>query len=178
MSSYLSVLTAFALLSVCTFSAHASPTANPACSTDQVFFETDDGIVGIDVEIADDPQERAQGLMNRTELAAKQGMLFVYETPQQVAFWMKNTLIPLDMVFMDATGTIRHIHENAVPHDETPIPGAAQGDAEPERLMILEISGGDAARLGIATGQAMAFPGLDQNIAAAPCDKPFPAPVP
>lgn len=140
-----------------------------SCAPDKVSFLTASGPVGFDVEIADDESERAVGLMNRPELRQGTGMLFVYEEPQAVAFWMRNTLIPLDMVFMDEKGTVRHIHENAVPHDETPIPGAKAGDPEPERLMILEIGGGEAARLGVAEGQSMKFFGLDQKIAASPC---------
>ena len=70
---------------------------------------------------------------------------------------------------MDAQGSIRHIRHAAVPLDETPIPGHVDGDPEPERLMILEIAGGEADRLGLQEGMAMAFPGLDQSRAAAPC---------
>ena len=141
----------------------------PTCAVDRAIFATEEGQLSFDIEVADDAAERAQGLMNRPDLADGSGMLFVYETPQPVAFWMRNTLIPLDMVFMDATGVIRHIHENAIPHDETPIPGNSPEDTAPERLMVLEIGGGEAARLGLAEGQAMAYPGLDQSTAALPC---------
>ena len=123
----------------------------------------------IHIEIADDQAERAQGLMNRTELAADSGMLFIFDAPREAAFWMKNTLIPLDMLFMDAKGVIRHIHPSAIPHDLTPVPGAAPGDPAPERLMVLEIAGGEAARLGLTEGMAMSHPRLDQKLAAAPC---------
>ncbi len=137
------------------------------CQPDMALFPEAD--VAIRVVIADDPAERAQGLMNREELAAKTGMLFIYETPRPASFWMKNTLIPLDMVFMDAQGTIRHIHPSAVPLDLTPVPGNLPGDPDPNRLMVLEIGGGEAARLGLREGMGMAFAGLDQSRAAQPC---------
>ena len=106
------------------------------------------------VEIADDSAERAKGLMFREAMASGAGMLFVYDQPQPAAFWMKNTLIPLDMIFADARGVVRHVHENAVPGDETPIPG---GDAV---QYVLEINGGLAARLGIAPGAEMRHPAI------------------
>lgn len=141
----------------------------PSCAPDRAVLLTDAGAVAFRVEIADDAAERAQGLMNRAALDRRAGMLFIYDTPREVAFWMRNTLIPLDMVFFDAAGVIRHIHHNARPLDDTPIPGAAPGDPAPQRLMILEIPGGEAARSGLAKGQAMAHPALDQRRAALPC---------
>lgn len=123
----------------------------------------------IAVEIADDDEERARGLMHRTGLAAEAGMLFIYPAPQPVSFWMRNTLIPLDLLFFDATGRLAHVHAGARPLDETPIPGALPGDPAPERLMVLEIAGGEAARLGIAPGALLSHPALDPATAAAPC---------
>ncbi|MBA4489501.1 DUF192 domain-containing protein [Paracoccus sp. S1E-3] len=139
----------------------------PACQEDVALFP--DAGRAIQVEIADDPEERAQGLMNRTSLAENSGMLFIFDAPREAAFWMKNTLIPLDMLFMDAKGVIRHIQASATPLDLTPVPGAAPGDPAPERLMVLEIAGGEAARQGLEVGMAMAHPRLDQTQAAAPC---------
>lgn len=144
--------------------------AQITCSEDQAIFSGDRGTVSFSVEIADDQAERAQGLMFREELPEYTGMLFIYETPREVAFWMRNTLIPLDMIFLDDRGVVRNIHRNARPLDETPIPGAAMDDANPERLMVLEIAGGDADRLGIQTGQSMAHPRLDQTKAALRCN--------
>ena len=115
------------------------------------------------VEIADDEAERAQGLMFRRELPASAGMLFVYDRPQRVSFWMKNTLIPLDMVFIGADGRVNGVHAEAVPGDLTPISGP------PETLMVLEIRGGLARRLGLAEGAELRHPGLDQAGALWPC---------
>lgn len=140
-----------------------------ACSPDRVIFQTGSDPVAVRVEVADDESERARGLMYRRELARGNGMLFIYDSPRAVSFWMRNTYIPLDLVFLDQTGTIRHIHRNAVPLDETPIPGAAPGDPRPERQMILEIGGGEADRLGLKVGQPMAHPRLQQDLAALPC---------
>lgn len=140
-----------------------------ACMSDRVVFRTDSGPAVVSVEIADDEAERAQGLMFRRSLPENSGMLFIYDQPRQVSFWMRNTLIPLDLVFLDDTGTVRHIHRNARPLDETPIPGAAVGDPNPERLMIVEVAAGEADRLGLSVGQPMAHPRLPQDRAALPC---------
>ncbi|SNR45608.1 DUF192 domain-containing protein [Paracoccus sediminis] len=143
--------------------------ADIACAPDRVIFETPGGPVPIAVEVADDDAERARGLMYRRTLSEGTGMLFIYDDPRTVSFWMRNTYIPLDLVFLDQGGVIRHIRRNAVPLDETPIPGAAAGDPEPERQMVLEIGGGEADRLGLAVGQPMAHPRLAQDLAALPC---------
>ncbi len=92
-------------------------------------------------------------------MATSAGMLFVYDEPQFVSFWMRNTLIPLDMLFLDATGTVQHIHENAIPLDETAIPG---GD---DIQYVLEINGGLSSRLGITVGSALRHPSIGDNAA-------------
>lgn len=134
-----------------------------ACSDGRVSLRGDWGEAHFNVEVADDPQERARGLMFVDAMAQSAGMLFVYERPQRVAFWMKNTLIPLDMIFMDDTGTVRRVAHDAVPGDETPIPG---GD---DILVVLEINGGLARRLGISEGSQMRHPVFEQSDAAWPC---------
>jgi uncharacterized membrane protein (UPF0127 family) len=110
------------------------------------------GPVTITVEIADTAQSRAVGLMFRRDLGLRQGMLFDFQAPQPVSFWMRNTLIPLDMLFIDSGGRIVRIHANAEPLSEVPIPSG-----EPV-LAVLEIAGGEAARLGIAVGDQAHHP--------------------
>lgn len=139
-----------------------SSTAVAACSEDVVTIVGDFGQARFSVEIADDVQERAQGLMFVEQMPTLGGMLFIYDEPSPASFWMRNTLIPLDMLFLDETGVITHLHANAIPGDETPIPG---GDAV---LAVLEINGGMAARLGIAEGDAIQHPSFG-DIAAIPC---------
>jgi uncharacterized membrane protein (UPF0127 family) len=104
------------------------------------------------VVLADDPSERARGLMYVESLPMLEGMLFVYPEPQEVTFWMKNTLIPLDMLFVGPDGTILSVHENAIPHDETTISG---GEGV---IAVLEINGGMARRLGITVGDRLEHP--------------------
>ena len=101
--------------------------------------------------------------MHVESMPTMKGMLFVYERSQPASFWMRNTLIPLDMIFMDETGTVTRIHENAVPLDETPIPG---GDSV---RAVLEINGGLSSRLGIDEGTVLRHPAMPQDAAAWPC---------
>ena len=114
------------------------------------------------VEVMDDADERANGLMFRESLPHFSGMLFVYDSAQPVAFWMRNTLIPLDMLFFDQTGTLTRIKREAQPHDETPVMG---GDAI---RYVLEINGGLADQLGIDLGAQIRHPAIEG--AAWPCD--------
>ncbi|QDL93403.1 DUF192 domain-containing protein [Paroceanicella profunda] len=141
----------------------ASGAASAACAPDTADLRGGFGTVRFSVELADDAAERAQGLMFRESMPKFSGMLFVYDQPAEAHFWMKNTLIPLDMLFLDATGTVRHIHPQAVPGDLTPIP--SEGPA----LAVLEINGGLAARLGLKAGDVMRHPAFDPAVAAWPC---------
>lgn len=147
----------------------ARPAAPAECAPDRVLVATAAGPLRFRVEIADTPEDRARGLMFRREVPAGEGMLFIYDAPVPMSFWMRNTLVPLDLLFIDAAGVIRHIHPMARPLDETPIPGAAPGDPQPLRLMALEIAGGEAARLGLRAGQPVAHPRLAQDSAVWPC---------
>ena len=139
------------------------PARAESCSADSVQLRGDWGQSRFNVEIADDEAERARGLMYRDSMPASAGMLFVYDAPRPLSFWMRNTLIPLDMLFVDATGVVRHIHHNAVPLDETPISG---GD---DLLSVLEINGGMAKRLGIDVGTQLRHPAFSENAPAWPC---------
>jgi len=138
--------------------------AQASCSEGRVELRGEWGTARFRVEVADTPQERSVGLMHRESMAAAAGMLFVYERPQRVSFWMQNTLIPLDMIFMDESGTVARIHENAVPLDRTPIPG---GD---DIQYVLEINGGMASALGITEGSVLRHPAIDPDLAAWSCE--------
>ncbi|MBT8415369.1 MAG: DUF192 domain-containing protein [Boseongicola sp.] len=128
-----------------------------ACSETRVDLRGDWGQARFTVEVADDPAERSQGLMNRESMARSTGMLFVYDHPQRVAFWMRNTLIPLDMIFLDDTGTVQRVHENAIPLDETAIPG---GD---NIQYVLEINAGLSALFGIDEGSVLRHSAIGEN---------------
>ncbi len=140
----------------------AASAAQAECRDDRVTIRGGFGEARFAVQVADDAAERAQGLMNVERLDTLAGMLFVYDAPQSVAFWMENTLIPLDMIFAGADGTITAVHENAVPLDRTPIPG---GDAV---QFVLEVNGGLTKRLGVKVGDAMQHPAIGED-AALPC---------
>ena len=132
------------------------------CAPDVVTVKGDFGQARFKVAVADDNAERAQGLMNVPQMPTMSGMLFVYEEPQTASFWMRNTLIPLDMIFAAEDGTVRNIHARAVPLDETPILG---GD---DIQYVLEINGGLAGRLGITPGAVMQHPAIGPD-PALPC---------
>lgn len=140
-----------------------APALAEGCDPAHVDLRGDWGQARFTVEIADDPGERATGLMNRETLPMSHGMLFLFEAPQPVSFWMKNTLIPLDLLFLTADGTVARVHRNAVPLDLSPIPGGS------DILAVLEVNGGIAERFGIVEGTVLRHPRLDQKIAAWPC---------
>ncbi len=98
------------------------------------------------VEIADNEDTRETGLMCRGNVPANGGMLFDFKAPQRVSFWMRNTIIPLDMLFIARDGRVVSIARNAKPEDETPIPSG--GDV----VGVLELRGGRAAEIGAAPG--------------------------
>jgi uncharacterized membrane protein (UPF0127 family) len=104
------------------------------------------GVHAFQVEMAITPEEKEHGLMFRRELPEGQGMLFDFQFDQNVAFWMKNTYIPLDMLFIRADGRILRIAENTEPMSERNIPSGG-----PVRA-VLEVIGGTAKKLGIAAG--------------------------
>ncbi|MBR9649960.1 DUF192 domain-containing protein [Thalassovita aquimarina] len=141
----------------------ATQAAAQDCREDAVFLKGDWGQARFSVELADTDAERARGLMFRETLPRSSGMLFLYPSPRRVAFWMKNTLIPLDMLFIDDAGTVVRIHHRAQPGDLTAIPG---GDGV---LAVLEIGGGLAEAMGITAGTVLRHPGFDAKDAVWPC---------
>jgi len=122
--------------------------AAAACSSpdSHAVFHTSKGDFGFTIEIADTAAQRERGLMFRTSLAPDAGMLFDYHTEQQASFWMQNTLIPLDMIFIGSDGIVKTIHVNARPMDTTAIPSQV-----PIRF-VMEIAGGRSAEIGLKVG--------------------------
>jgi len=126
----------------------------PALALDRTTVEiaSKTGVHVFTVEIADTEQARERGLMFRKELPPGRGMLFDFHREQQVGFWMKNTLIPLDMIFIDGRGRIVSIAQDAKPMSEDVIMSGGQVRA------VLEVDGGTARRLGIAPGDQVQHP--------------------
>lgn len=112
-----------------------------------ISIETQSGTThNFDVELALTPKEMSVGLMYRDDMDDDKGMLFFFGQERELSFWMKNTFIPLDMIFIKKNGKIHHIHENAMPQDLTSI--TSQGKA----IAVLEINAGLSAKLGISVG--------------------------
>ena len=149
------------LIAVAVLSA-AAP-AGAACAPDAVELRWTGGQARFTVEIADTAAEREHGLMDRDHVAASAGMLFVYSAPEHAYFWMKNTLIPLDIIFADQTGRVTVVHSDAIPGDLTPLDGGEGVQ------YVLEINGGLAARMGIAPGAELRAAALDAAKAAWSC---------
>jgi len=106
------------------------------------------------VWLADSPQRQAQGLMFVRSLPDLRGMLFVHDAPQSISMWMKNTYIPLDMVFIDSHSRIQQIIENTTPHSLDII------RSKDPALAVLEIAAGESKRLGLHPGQHVSHPAL------------------
>lgn len=118
----------------------------PKHVTEKLDLVTAKGVVTLDVEIADTPARQALGLMYRTELPERGGMLFLHSPPRESTMWMRNTYIPLDMVFIRADGTVHRIAAMTDPHSEELI--ASNGPVS----AVLEIKGGAAQRFGLQIG--------------------------
>jgi uncharacterized membrane protein (UPF0127 family) len=130
----------------------ASPPSGLPVET--ITIDTKAGPHAFSVEVAADDESREKGLMYRMAMAPDAGMLFDFHTPQLVSFWMENTVIPLDMLFVRADGTIARIKENATPYSRENIPSG-----EPIEVVI-ELNGGRAAALGISEGARVHAPNL------------------
>lgn len=116
--------------------------------------KTDSGPHSFNIEIANTNGERALGLMYRRELPADAGMLFLYDPPQPITMWMRNTILSLDMIFIGANGKVHRIESHTEPFSTDMISsdGAVQG--------VLEVNAGIAAKIGLKTGDEVVFPGL------------------
>lgn len=137
--------------------------AEAACAPDTLELRTGATVQRFAIEVADDVATRSQGLMFRESMPSSAGMLFVYEQSGAATFWMKNTLIPLDMIFADDSGRVTHLHSNAIPQDLTPINGGS------DVRYVLEINGGLAKRMGLTVGSEMRAAAIEQSDAIWPC---------
>jgi uncharacterized membrane protein (UPF0127 family) len=108
----------------------------------------------VSVEIADTSARREYGLMYRRHLDENAGMIFVFKAPQHLEFWMKNTIIPLDMIFADSAGKIVGIVRKAEPFSE------AADSVEPDSQYVLEVNGGFCERHGVEPGDTLLFEGF------------------
>jgi uncharacterized protein len=115
------------------------------------FSKTKKEIITIDIEIPDSPEEIMRGLMHRTKMLDTQGMLFILTTARAKFFWMKDTYIPLDMIFVDEQLNILHVEKNTTPLSEDLIPVPA------ETKYTIEVIAGFAEKYGISTGNSISF---------------------
>lgn len=148
----LALFAAVVLLTACTPSQSndtANASANAAQPSDALLplaIHTADASRRFEVEVAITPAEQEKGLMFRKALGPDTGMLFPMDPPRTASFWMKNTLIPLDMLFIRTDGTIAFIGANAQPYSQEPVSAGIPVAA------VLELAGGRAAALGIKEG--------------------------
>ncbi len=125
-----------------------------ACPEDQIDIRTDAGVATYSVEIADDAAERAQGLMFREDMAREHGMYFVYPTGRPVAFWMKNTPLPLDIIYINERGVICSIAADTTPYSEEALPSGCAAQT------VLELNAGEAKAAGIRVGAPVRHPAI------------------
>jgi hypothetical protein len=142
----------FPVLAVLTLALVIRAPASADEALERLVIVTASGPKAFSVEVMRNDEDRAKGLMFRRYLPADRGMLFDFAGEQQVAMWMKNTLIPLDMVFIRRNGTIARIAENTEPESTRTI-----SSGEPV-LGVLELNGGTAAKLGIKAGDKVEHP--------------------
>jgi uncharacterized membrane protein (UPF0127 family) len=138
----------------------ARPAPSPAaCAPGVVDVATGTGVSRFAVEIADEPQERARGLMFRETMPRDAGMLFLFERTEPVAFWMKNTPLSLDIIFLGADGRVCGLVERATPLSLEPRPSGCPARA------ALEVNGGVAAAIGLAVGDRVRHPAFGPGAA-------------
>jgi len=140
------VVAALSLFSCVMMAMMAAPALAAGLREERLTLVTSKGRHDIEIEIAETPEQKAKGLMFRSQLAANRGMLFPYGSPQEITMWMRNTYIPLDMVFIRADGTVHRIEARTEPLSEKIIPSRGQVVA------VLELAGGVAEKLGLKAG--------------------------
>lgn len=149
----------FRILSVLLFAGLAigqSPCAEAQFVTPQVIFELADGDFAVNVEVARTPSEQAKGLMFRTELKADAGMIFIYQRDGDHSFWMKNTYLPLDMIFIGADGVVVGAVENAAP-----LTLESRRIGKPSRH-VLEVNAGFCRSRGVQAGTRVRYLGIPE----------------
>ncbi len=119
---------------------------------DSLIITTSTGRHAFQVEIADNDASRERGLMDRRYMAPDHGMLFEFDRDEPVSFWMKNTYIPLDMIFISPSGVVTHVAANAEPLSERIIPSSGPC------MAVLELNGGTAASIGLKAGDKVRHP--------------------
>lgn len=147
------ILTFFCFLLLMSAANAAQPEINPdaICIPVQIL-KQDGDVLDLGLELAVTPAATRRGLMFREFLPLQGGMLFVFTPPYEVAMWMKNTLIPLDMLFISPDYRILNIHENAIPHDLRPLPAAGKAQ------YVIELNGGAARANNIKAGDQIKLP--------------------
>lgn len=145
------VLTCFFLVftAMMTIVTSAAYSQSQKLESEGVEITTKRGKFAFEIEIADQPEERTIGLMNRDELDPRGGMLFVFDRPQIIQMWMKNTLISLDMIFVDVRGVVVNVAERTVPHSLAVISSGQKAS------YVLELAGGMASFIGLQSGDTL-----------------------
>jgi len=142
----------WAALAFVVFLAASASVLAQAGERDSLEIVTSTGRHAFQVEIADNDATRERGLMDRRFMAADHGMLFEFDRNEPVSFWMKNTYIPLDMIFIAPSGVVTHIAANAEPLSERVIPSGGAC------IAVLELNGGMAASIGLKVGDKVRHP--------------------
>jgi uncharacterized protein len=135
------------------------------CDPGKIEIITNQGNQTFSIEIADDPQEQARGLMFRPALPTDAGMLFIFDPPRPTSFWMRNTMIPLDMIFIDDTGKVDSVAERSDTYSEQ------VSSSKGEVRAVLEINGGLSRLMGIGPGTQVIHQAFENAPEEARCTK-------
>lgn len=156
------LLACAALVAACASTPARTPALFPSLQQGRVQVTTASGVHEFGVWIAADDHSRERGLMHVRQLPPGRGMLFVFEQPQPLAFWMKNTWLSLDLIFIDPAGRVLNVAADARPHSLEPI------RSEGEAIAVLEVLGGTGRSIGLRPGDRVNLPTLRTTGEAAP----------